>query len=1305
MRIDRPAHLRPRRAGLAALAVTLTAGTLCALQPPTAQAEPDGAAPGAPTGLVVDDVARPLNTDLTPRFGWLPTDTDGNEIQSAYEVEVRDAGGDVVWDSDKVDSDQQSYVDYDGSALEPGAAYDWRVRTWDRDDQESPWAEATFETGLADGDWGGAEWIRRPPGNPDQGGPLEIVDGAGRVTGSNAQPITMLDSGQTWTDYVFSADVTIEHHAAAVVLRSPDGRNGYMWQLHGYEGALKTHTMVDGSFPRDGRRSLDVDIEEGGTYALEIRVEGTTITTSIDGVEVDTWTDPSTTASLAGTIGLREGVASSRGAEIGVFDNIKVTSLDGSDTLFTEDFSGDLSAWAAPTPTREADEYTLARTEVAVPDGEIVRARSYLSASHVAELYLDGERADRMTNYGYPGEGYYQAADITDLVTAGQDLSVGAMLHWFSSGQGRAAGEPGLLARLVVEYADGSEFVVTTDDSWKVRRGPYELEGTRNGEGLYIEHLRGDQAAQIGDWKALGYDDSGWSDAVVIGEHPTDTFTHLEGQQTRLTETVVHPERILTAEDGTPVADFGVVIPARPAVHFEDGVEGRELPIRASYGLAEDGRVSTAGTDTQGTNMTWPYTQADGAQDFEAFGHLGFRYLEIPGAEEEITVDDVTATIVHTEVPADSASTFDSDNDTLDSVYDLMQRSLLYSVQETFVDTPTREQGQFLHDTVNISHGLMTSAGERVASRQAIREFMLSQTRYWNEGDSAGRYNAVYPNGDGKRDIPDFTEVVPSWIWNYYADTGDRAVLEDTYDELSATADYVRRHIAVDGPTAGLVTQLSGGSGQYLYGIVDWPAHGRFDYDMEATARTTVNALGVDVLRTVGRIAEELGKPAEEVESYTTDADALADAMNAKLRREDGVYIDGIMADGSQSTHAGQHSTSYAIAFGIAPNEDLPALGEHLASMGMKQGPMTAHVLLEALADSGNGEGLLSLLTNEDDYGWAGWLAGGGTFTPEAWELSGSANSASHGWGSEGIVEIHESVLGIEVTDPGAAEVAISVPDTGLTEASGSQVTQRGPVSSAWTRDGDEVGLTTEIPVNVSAVVALPEAPEGMAYEVSGPAGAEAEELGTEAGVTSYRIGSGEWSFAVTEEVPDPDAPESVEAPTIKGSAVVGGRLRADEGEWDPAEAETTVQWLRDDAPITGATSWTYRPKAADVRSRLSVEVTAEYDDATATATSAPTKRVVKAASTVRATVKPGSVRAGNKVRVTVRVAAQGVTPTGKVKLRSGKVTRTVRLSDGRASVSFRARGKGWKPVRVVYVGSKGVTRGTDTVRYRVRPR
>lgn len=1095
-----PRSLSRTRGTAVALALALPAALLTVGTAGAAPGKP-GAKPTAPTRLVVDDLTRPLDAATTPRFGWLPQDVDPDEVQTAYKIEVRDEAGRIVWDTDKVSSRQQSYVEYAGADLERGAAYTWRVRTWDSDKRPSPWSEwESFETAISDADWGDAAWIRRPAGNPDASA-LSIVDGRGRVSGGN---VTIAKAGTDWTDYVVSMDVTPITRAAAVVFRAPDAATGYMWQLHANDDAIKTHRMTGGAFPTDARRTVPYVIDPGVTYRLGIEVQGQTFQTSINGTVVDTWTDPSATGSRAGTIGFREA-----SGEVADFDNVSVTSLDGASTLFSEDFSGDLSKWVRGSTGQEADEYTLARTEVDVPAGEIVRARSYLAASHTAELYLDGERADRMSNYGYPSEGYYQVADVTDLVRPGERLSVGAMLHWFSAGQGRAAGVPGLLARIVVDYADGSSYVLTTDGSWKVRRGPYVLVGTRNGEGLYVEHRDGPAAKAIGDWTAVGYDDSGWSDAVVIGKHPVAPFTTLEAQQTRLTETVVHPERILTAQDGTPVADFGKVIPARPAVHFEQGVAGRVVPIRASYGLATSGRVSTSGVDTQGTNMSFPYTQVAGKQDYAAFGHLGFRYLEVPGAGEDISVDDVSATVVTTAYPEGGEATFSSSDETLDAVWDLMARSLEYSVQETFVDTPTREQGQFLHDTVNISYGLMATHSERVASRQAIREFMLSQARYWRTGNDAGRYNAVYPNGDGKRDIPDFTEVVPDWIWRYYLETGDTRMLEQTYDELAATAGYVRRHIATSGPTQGLVTQLSGGSGQYLHGIVDWPAHGRFGYDMTATARTTVNALGVDVLRKVALVAEALGRPDAEVAAYRSDADALAGRMNATLRKSDGTYVDGLLGDGSQSPHAGQHATSYAVALGIAPEADVPALGDHLAGMGMKQGPMTVHWLVEALAESGRGDALRTLLTNEDDYGWAGWLKQGGTFTPEAWELSGSANSASHGWGSRAAVDLLSDVLGIDLAAPGGSELSISIPDTGLTQAEGTRPTQHGTVASSWTRDAAGTSLTTTIPVNTTAIVELPAGD----YTATGRGGARPVKVAGGDGTVRYEVGSGTWSF------------------------------------------------------------------------------------------------------------------------------------------------------------------------------------------------
>ncbi|GGO68291.1 family 78 glycoside hydrolase catalytic domain [Nocardioides deserti] len=769
------------------------------------------------------------------------------------------------------------------------------------------------------------------------------------------------------------------------------------------------------------------------------------------------------------------------------------------------------ASWIRRT-TGEADDYTLARTEVPVADSPVVRARAYTAANHTYELFLDGKRADRGTSFAYPGEGYYQATDVTDLVTAGRTLAIGIRYHWYGSGQGRPAAAPGLLHKLVVEHADGTRQVVTTDGSWRLTRDTRFVSGNRrNGEGDRVDAQDG--RAVIDGWARPGFDAGSWQPATVVGQHPVAPFTHLSGQETRMEESIIAPERILTAADGTLVADFGKVVPARPVVRFQDGVAGRTVVLRAGYELTDNGRVATSTLATQGTDMSFPYIQDDGEQTWEAWTHLGFRYLEIPQAGEDVTVDDVSAVLVHTDVEGPEA-TFSSSDPTLDAVWDMMQRSALWSVQEQFVDTPTREKGQFLGDAANISYATMQGFGERTATRQAIREFLQSQQRFWSSGADAGRYNAVYPNGDGKRDIPDYTEMFVDWVWRWYEVTGDETLIREAYPAIRETAGYVLRHIPDEGPTAGLVTNLSGGSGAYRYGIIDWPEPGRFGYDMDAAARTVINALGVEVLRRTADMAEVVGRPASEVAELRDSERALVGAMNDRLRRPDGVYVDGLHADGTQSTHAGQHSTSYAVAFDVAPEEDLPALAEHLSSMGMKQGPMTAHWLLQALSDAGRPDAVLRLLTNPDDLGWARILDQGGTFTWEAWTLDPGSNfSQSHGWGAQAAVDVIETMLGIRLGEPGAETVVLAPPATGLEHASGSVPTQRGVVSLDWTRSQHGVRLEADVPVNVTARVELP-ASDRTTYRAVGRT--DARYLGTRDGVAVFEVGSGSVRFVPT---------------------------------------------------------------------------------------------------------------------------------------------------------------------------------------------
>ena len=94
----------------------------------------------------------------------------------------------------------------------------------------------------------------------------------------------------------------------------------------------------------------------------------------------------------------------------------------------------------------------------------------------------------------------------------------------------------------------------------------------------------------------------------------------------------MQPVRLHTLPSGAVVADFGAVYAARPRVDVRRRApRGGPSPCGSGYLLDPDGQVSTL-HGTQGTNLSFSYIMRDGAQTFEAFTYLGFRYLQIDNA-------------------------------------------------------------------------------------------------------------------------------------------------------------------------------------------------------------------------------------------------------------------------------------------------------------------------------------------------------------------------------------------------------------------------------------------------------------------------------------------------------------------------------------------------------------------------------------------------------------------------------------------------------------------------------------------------
>ena len=740
--------------------------------------------------------------------------------------------------------------------------------------------------------------------------------------------------------------------------------------------------------------------------------------------------------------------------------------------LANADWSG--ASWIKRNTTI-ADDYTYYRKSVSLPAKTVQRATVFVTSVHKYALYVNGTLVGKGPAYQYAQFQYYNAYDITALVTPGASNLFAIFNHWFGGGQGRPTSARGVLMKTVIHYTDGTSTVVGTDTTWKQSQATSWITGqsTRGGEGIgYIEKI--DARNLTPAWFTPAFDDSAWTAATLIGSQPVSPWTGtLAPDLSRIVETVLTPVSVTDKGGGKYVVDLGKVYAGVPRITFSGGTFGTVINMLGGYALTAAGDIDTA--QNQSTTMTY-FAVLNGSNfTFQAAEYLGMRYFEISNAPMAVTTGNFKYVERHN-LMDDTRSSFTSSNAMLNAVWDLMKHSLSVCAQEQFLDTPTREKGAFLGDGTIQSIAAMPVNAERVLTRRALGEFIQSMGQYWSTpAANVGRMNAVYPNVDGARDIPDYTQGYLVWVWEYYLQSGDRAFLAANYTAFKNIADYVDRS---RDPATGLITRLLGGtSSSYTNGIVDWPSSMRFGYDMSTTARTVINAWAWADYDIVSRIADELGNTTDR-NIYRARADTLQAAMNTRLLNASGVYVDGLNASAAQSTHVSQQANAFPLALGLVPAAQQASVTAQVKSLNMSVGMICAMWLVRSLGEADQGPQLLNLYTNASQYGWARCLSLGATATWESWTANTDGGSQSHGWGAAGLEGYVRYILGVKALTPQFEEVQIKPLDfgTNLAGASGTVPTDRGDIAVEWDRNAARFHLAVTIPVNITATVYAPQA-------------------------------------------------------------------------------------------------------------------------------------------------------------------------------------------------------------------------------------
>jgi alpha-L-rhamnosidase len=695
--------------------------------------------------------------------------------------------------------------------------------------------------------------------------------------------------------------------------------------------------------------------------------------------------------------------------------------------------------WHGADPRKE-DDYTILRREFDGPRSA-VRARIYVSASHQYMLTMNGKRVGRGPNFAYPDHQYYRVHEVE--LQAGRNV-IEAACHWWGAGQGRPRSSRGFILQLVL--AGDSKPLLVSDTSWQASRETRWIAHAgrgryRNGEGIPAEGVDASRGA------------GSFEPAVVV---PQDAAfpVPVHSQETEIEEVEVAPVSLQRVNNEVWVADFGKVYAAYPVVSFPTANVGKLKPV-AGYRLDDKGRAVGR---AQGTDMAYEFVRSGKPGDvFDPYWYLAFRYLEIDSSGEERPV----VKIITRANRSRNRAAFESSDTMLNRIWELARHSVRFGSQEQFVDTPTREQAQFTYDAYTTSMAALQLFREHNLGQQALREFAQSQVKYHMD---TGKVNAVYPNGDGKRDIPDWTQSYVIWLWEWYQATGDREILRELYPVAARVARWVK---GLEHPKSGLIDL--GNADGYVSGIVDWPD--RYGYDRSTSQRTVMSVNAWLDYRYAGDLAEWAGNTAEAAE-FRSWAARVAERIEGQLwSPAQNAYIDGLNADLSASAHASQQANAMMVASGLATRPDRRAGAlARVKAAGFETSVLLSQFVVRALGDAGDGAALRNYVANPQGLNWARMVQDGATFTYENWigrKRPRSEDSESHPFGAYGAVRaLQEYVLGVRVA-AGDRIVVKPVP-VGLEWVKGTVPLEGGDLVIEIRKDKE---LILRVPANVEVEV------------------------------------------------------------------------------------------------------------------------------------------------------------------------------------------------------------------------------------------
>ncbi len=1015
--------------------------------------------PLPPTGLRVELLSEAFGIGPSnPALSWEVNDNDSNEIQTAYQVLVAstkekiDANNADVYDSGKVLSDESTYVKLENLSLAQNSLYYWKVRTWDKADAPSQYSEPKCITTAVGSSWASTDsvWVSQQ----------DIYQQNG------------------WTNYAVEADIKVNEVALALTFRTQapasyaialqfrgDGTMSYLYRNGGAWAALANGTVT---YPANAKIVV-------GTYShVKVECIGTTYTTYINGVQVDKRTI-STPAITSGTIGFRTG-----GSESGTAKNIEVYKIDAAgvkgDALYADNFAGGINSFSGGTVAngeiaipRGGDYYMNAlgvspqngnfaflRNEFDIADKDAIEkaivsvtAKSTTNIrQYVYSLFLNGESVGigPARSNDSAKITFYNSYDVTNLLKTGKN-AIGAVNYATSNKQ--------FLLQMTVFYKDGTKQVLLNSGRdralWKSLDGTAAFGETGSSIGTsYYTAASENLNANIYPfgWDMPGFDDSRWDAPMSKGQILSSGFKLAPNTSENVNRYLVDVAKVVNKGNGNYFIDLGKEVIGGFYLDIDSHVS-QAITVRAGEQTSAPNTVRYAMLTGNNYQETWTLKQ--GPQVLQNFGMKAIRYVEILNSPVEIKAENCKAVSLR-QAFDDNASSFNSSDDFMNTLYEFTKYSIKATNQDLYVDSQSRERGAYEGDV--IINGLSAYGVEA----------NYSLARFTNEN--------LYTNATWPAEYKLFS-VIAAYLDYIYSGNIDSLV--SNYDVIKG-----KLFDSKFNTTINLVQRpTSAGSGTNAI-LVDWPDGERDGYAYSSAEYNTVfNAVHYWAYDCMAKIADAVGKTAD-AGYYTNRAALLKQGMIDRLFDKDkGIFRDGLTNTLAPINNYSQHANAFPLSCGIVDDASMAAsIAKNIDARGLKTSVYGSFFVLAGLYRAEAGLEAYKIMTANQIRSWKHVINDlGATMATEAWDPTLKGNMTfSHPWGSAPGSQIPQGLFGINPTEPGFEKFDIKFQPGGLDYASIKVPTLKGAILASF--DTSDVAYIIKsnvtIPANTSSNVSLP---------------------------------------------------------------------------------------------------------------------------------------------------------------------------------------------------------------------------------------